>query len=208
MLDLSGAVGDAARRAPSIISVRAEIRGKAAHAGFEPERGIHAIAVAAEAVTRLSMGHVDEDTTFNIGTINGGTATNIVPDSCVVTGEIRSYDHSKALEYVKNTEKIFAEEADKAGATAEVTHQVHLVAYETPVESRTVKDFLKACKKTGLPGTLTETFGGSDNNSFAKHGIEGLVLSCGMYQAHSTNEYTKIKDLYDGAELIRTLIEL
>jgi len=34
------------------------------------------------------------------------------------------------------------------------------------------------------------------------------VLSCGMYQAHSTNEYTKIKDLYDGAELIRTLIEL
>lgn len=208
VLDLSGAVGDAARRAPSIISVRAEIRGKAAHAGFEPERGIHAIAVAAEAVTRLSMGHVDEDTTFNIGTINGGTATNIVPDSCVVTGEIRSYDHSKALEYVKNTEKIFAEEADKAGATAEVTHQVHLVAYETPVESRTVKDFLKACEKTGLPGTLTETFGGSDNNSFAKHGIEGLVLSCGMYQAHSTNEYTKIKDLYDGAERIHTLIEL
>ena len=43
VLDLSGAVGDAARRAPSIISVRAEIRGKAAHAGFEPERGIHAI---------------------------------------------------------------------------------------------------------------------------------------------------------------------
>ena len=38
VLDLSGAVGTAARRAPSIISVRAEIRGKAAHAGFEPER--------------------------------------------------------------------------------------------------------------------------------------------------------------------------
>ena len=208
VLDLSGAVGAAARRAPSIISIKAEVKGKAAHAGFEPERGIHAIAVAAKAVTRLSMGHVDEDTTFNIGTINGGTATNIVPDCCVVTGEIRSYDHSKALEYVKSMEKIFAEEADKAEATAEVTHQVHLVAYETPVESRTVKDFLNACEKTGLPGTLTETFGGSDNNSFAKHGIEGLVLSCGMYRAHSTNEYTKIKDLYDGAELIRTLIEL
>ena len=109
VLDLSGTVGAAARRAPSIISIKAEVKGKAAHAGFEPERGIHAIAVAAEAVTRLSMGHVDEDTTFNIGTINGGTATNIVPDSCVVTGEIRSYDHNKALEHVKNTEKIFAE---------------------------------------------------------------------------------------------------
>ena len=47
MLDLSGAVGTAARRAPSIISVRAEIKGKAAHAGFEPENGIHAIFAAA-----------------------------------------------------------------------------------------------------------------------------------------------------------------
>ena len=83
------------------------------------------------------------------------------------------------------------------------------MAYETPVESRTVKDFLKACEKTGLPGTLTETFGGSDNNSFAKHGIEGLVLSCGMYQASLPQmNITKIKDLYDGAELIHTLIEL
>lgn len=43
VLDLSGAVGTAARRAPSIISMRAEIKGKAAHAGFEPENGIHAI---------------------------------------------------------------------------------------------------------------------------------------------------------------------
>ena len=97
VLDLSGAVGTAARRAPSIISVRAEIKGKAAHAGFEPENGIHAIFAAANAVSRLCMGHVDEETTFNIGTIQGGTATNIVPDCCVLTGEIRSYDHEKAL---------------------------------------------------------------------------------------------------------------
>lgn len=71
-------MGTAARRAPSIISVRAEIKGKAAHAGFEPENGIHAIFAAANAVSRLCMGHVDEETTFNIGTIQGGTVTNIV----------------------------------------------------------------------------------------------------------------------------------
>ena len=130
VLDLSGAVGDAARRAPSIISVRAEIRGKAAHAGFEPENGIHAIFAAANAVSRLCMGHVDEETTFNIGTIQGGTATNIVPDCCVLTGEIRSYDHGKALETVRMTERIFTEEAQKINATAEVTSQIHLIAYE------------------------------------------------------------------------------
>ena len=166
VLDLSGAVGDAARRAPSIISVRAEIRGKAAHAGFEPENGIHAIFAAANAVSRLCMGHVDEETTFNIGTIQGGTATNIVPDCCVLT------------------------------------------AYETPLESKSVTDFQKACEILGFSGELTGTFGGSDNNSFAKNGIEGLVLSNGMYNAHSTREYTTVDDLYKGAELIGQLILL
>ena len=166
VLDLSGAVGTAASRAPSIISVRAEIKGKAAHAGFEPENGIHAIFAAANAVSRLCMGHVDEETTFNIGTIQGGTATNIVPDCCVLT------------------------------------------AYETPLESKSVTDFQKACEILGFSGELTGTFGGSDNNSFAKNGIEGLVLSNGMYNAHSTREYTTADDLYKGAELIGQLILL
>ena len=166
VLDLSGAVGTAARRAPSIISVRVEIKGKAAHAGFEPENGIHAIFAAANAVSRLCMGHVDEETTFNIGTIQGGTATNIVPDCCVLT------------------------------------------AYETPLESKSVTDFQKAREILGFSGELAGTFGGSDNNSFAKNGIEGLVLSNGMYNAHSTREYTTVDDLYKGAELIGQLILL
>ena len=154
------------------------------------------------------MGHVDEETTFNIGTIQGGTATNIVPDCCVLTGEIRSYDHEKALETVRMTERIFTEEAQKINATAEVTSQIHLIAYETPLESKSVTDFQKACEILGFSGELTGTFGGSDNNSFAKNGIEGLVLSNGMYNAHSTREYTTVDDLYKGAELIGQLILL
>ena len=151
---------------------------------------------------------LSEETTFNIGTIQGGTATNIVPDCCVLTGEIRSYDHGKALETLRMTERIFTEEAQKINATAEVTSQIHLIAYETPLESKSVTDFQKACEILGFSGELTGTFGGSDNNSFAKNGIEGLVLSNGMYNAHSTREYTTVDDLYKGAELIGQLILL
>ena len=75
-----------------------------------------------------------------------------------------------------------------------------LTAYETPLESKSVTDFQKACEILGFSGELTGTFGGSDNNSFAKNGIEGLVLSNGMYNAHSTREYTTVDDLYKGAE--------
>lgn len=44
------------------------------------------------------------------------------------------------------------------------------------------------------------------DETFAKNGIPGLVLSNGMYQAHSVNEYTTIKDLVTGVELIAGLI--
>lgn len=45
----------------------------------------------------MKQGRVDEETTLNIGTIDGGTGANIVPGECVCTGEVRSYSHTKAL---------------------------------------------------------------------------------------------------------------
>lgn len=206
VLDLSGPTGTAARKAPSIISLRIEAKGKASHAGFEPERGIHAIGIIANAISRLKMGHVDEETTLNIGTVTGGVGTNIVPESCVVTGEIRSYNHEKALACVEDTKKIFEEEAKKLAGEIAMDVEVHLVAYETEEEAAAVTRFKAVCQELGFSGEVGSTFGGSDNNSLAKRGIKGLVLSCGMYQVHSTKEYTKVEDLVNGAKLVEKLL--
>ena len=86
VLDISGPVGSAAYKAPSLISYQVVVTGKASHAGFDPEHGIHAIAIASEAITQISQGHVDEETTCNIGLIEGGSGTNIVPEKCIVKG--------------------------------------------------------------------------------------------------------------------------
>ena len=90
VFDLSGPVGNAAYQAPSIVSFRAEFTGRAAHAAFSPEEGLHAIKAAAEAVSRIDCGRVG-DLTVNVGTITGGTADNIVPETCVLTGEVRGF---------------------------------------------------------------------------------------------------------------------
>ena len=206
VLDLSGPVGSAAVQAPSLISFVLTIHGKAAHAGFEPEKGIHAVTAAALAIVRLPQGHVEEDTTLNIGLIRGGTATNIVPESCIVEGEIRSYSHEKALSYMEAVRRVFREEAEKSGGSLEDEVSINLVAYHTGEEEASVKKFRRAAKKLGLSGELTETFGGSDCNTFAEHGIRGIVLSCGMYQPHSTREYTTVEDLEKGAALVEELI--
>ena len=59
--------------------------GRAAHAAFSPEEGRHAIRAAAQAAAQIPCGRVGE-LTVNVGTIAGGTADNIVPDRCTVTG--------------------------------------------------------------------------------------------------------------------------
>lgn len=208
VLDLPGGVGTAARKAPSIISWKAEIQGRSSHAGFAPEEGIHAVQIAANAINRMQLGHIGDDTTFNVGTISGGAATNIVPKTCLCSGEIRSYDHEKALALLNQTEAFFLQEAKAVSADAKILFQyeIHMKAYEVSPDSPVITAFQKACHSLGLDGTVGSTFGGSDNNVFVNQGIEGLVLSCGMYQPHSTEEYTRIEDLTLGAQLVEALI--
>ena len=109
--------------------------------------------------------------TLNIGTIQGGTATNIVPDSCTCEGEIRSYSHKKALEQEALLRQLFQSAAEEAGADFRMESSIDLTAYETDASASAVKRFERACRNLGLSGTLTRTFGGSDNNHFARQGI-------------------------------------
>lgn len=206
VLDMSGAPGMAARKAPSIISFEVRIEGKAAHAGFAPQNGINAILAGTKAIAGLPQGSISEQTKLNIGTVNGGTANNIVAEHFACSGEIRSFDHREALRTSRQVEEAFGEECRKIGAALQYEQTVHIEAYETPEEAPVCQCFQRACRQLGLPGQLKATHGGSDNNIFAKKGISGIVLSCGMYRTHSTEEYTSLNDLAAGAELVAAII--
>ena len=113
VFDLSGPVGGAAYQAPSILSFRAVFTGRAAHAAFSPEEGRHAIRAAAQAAAQIPCGRVGE-LTVNVGTIAGGTADNIVPDRCTVTGEVRGFDHPLALQKLGEIEAVMQHAAAAA----------------------------------------------------------------------------------------------
>ena len=91
VLDLSGAIGAAAYAAPTLVSFKAEIQGKAAHAGFHPEDGINSIQAAARAVAQLPQGHVAESTTANIGKIGGGSGTTTYGENIGVMAATKVY---------------------------------------------------------------------------------------------------------------------
>jgi len=206
VLDLAGPVGFAAYKAPTILSFTVTINGKSAHAGFEPQNGIHAIAVAANAISQLRMGQVDDDTTLNIGVIKGGQATNIVPDHCVINGEIRSFSHAKALEQANSVKKHFEAIANAVGATVDYQVLIGCEAYETQLEHPVVKRFERACEKQGLTVSVKQTFGGSDNNYLAKRAITGIVVASAMNRCHSCEEYTNVEELHRIAELTVSLM--
>ena len=205
VLDLSGPIGSAAYQAPTILSFIVTVHGKASHAGLAPREGIHAIKAAADAVTKLHIGEIDDNTMLNIGVIDGGLATNIVPDLCTLKGEIRSYSHKRALDISETVKKQFETSASLIGALADYDMQIGCKAYETPMDHHVIRHFQAACRALNLPFSLHKTFGVSDNNIFAEHGITGIVLASGMNQCHSCDEYTTIDELVKIAELTSIL---
>lgn len=206
VFDLSGEVGTAAYAAPTILSFKADIIGKSSHAGFAPEQGIHSIKIAAEAISKINCGKIDSETTVNIGTINGGTATNIVPDKCSITGEIRSYSDAKAIQQYKNIEKIITETAQRFGAPADISFNKNITAYETDVNHKVLERFKNVCNDLQLVPKMERSFGGSDNNVMAQNGINGIVVATAMNECHTLKEWTTVDELKKAAELALSLM--
>ena len=206
VLDLDGPVGTAALKAPTLVSFTAKITGKASHAGFAPEQGVHAISIAAEAITQIKQGRIDDETTINIGLIEGGKARNIVPDLCIVRGEVRSLKHEKAITESDKIKTIIDAVAAKYSAKHYYTTAFGCIAYEVDLQHSVVKRFEKVCSDLNYKTNLIATFGGSDNNNFLKHDITGIVLSCGMNKVHSISEYTHIDELVKCCNIVLKLM--
>jgi len=208
VLDLTGPVGRAANAAPSIISLKVGIIGRAAHAGFEPEKGINALSIAADALSHIRTGRVYDNLTVNFGTIQGGTGRNIVPEKIWIEGEIRCLEHERALCEADLIKEIFRKAAKKYGGTIDFSLQEHIRSYRVLEEKGVVQRFLKAAEEIGAKEKteLITTYGGSDANRLNEHGIETLVIACAMENCHSTDEYTVVPELERSAELTLRLM--
>ena len=207
VLDLTGPVGTAAVAAPTLLALDVTVHGRAAHAGFAPEAGVNALAIAAAALAKLPTGRVEADTTVNFGTIEGGTGQNIVPAQVHITGEVRSLRHEAALQQAAVIKGTFRREAKALGGTAEVTVSEKIHAYRTAPDEPPVTRLRAALAALGWgDASLIDTFGGSDNNVFALHGLRGVVLAAAMELVHTTEEYTEIAELTRSAELTLKLM--
>ena len=133
-------------------------------------------------------------------------ADNIVPDRCTVTGEVRGFDHPLALQKLGEIEAVMQHAAAAEGCTVEFTSEVFCQAYRVDPAGEAAQLFFGACARAGLEPRMTVTYGGSDNNHFCLHGLQGLVVAPGMNSCHSCQEYTSVDELTRAAKLAEALI--
>lgn len=192
---------------PTQITFEAEFSGRAAHAGIDPEKGINAIQMAAKAVSLIKTGRIDSETTANIGVIEGGVATNIVPEKVMIKGEVRSHRPSKLNKKIKEIKNIFAAGAKKMGGRLKWQAVTEYFSYNLNKKSRPVEVFSQAARSLGSRPVCARSGGGSDANVFNQAGIPTAVLPAGMEEPHSAKEKIRISRLVKVVQLVLQIIK-
>jgi tripeptide aminopeptidase len=208
-LDHTGKQGVIINQAPTYIEFEIRCMGKSVHAGIMPEQGINAIVFAGQVIEKLHLGRIDADTTCNIGFLNGGKATNIVPDLAVLRGELRGHDAETLARELQHMEAVLAEvSAAISGTSYEFDHRTLFEAYYMDENHPGVVNVVKAARQTGLEPSFYRTNGGSDNNIFVKRGLPGVVLSAGYMEPHSLKERVKLSEMTLCTQFLLNMLEI
>lgn len=205
-LDSNGAVGGIAVAAPTNSRQFITFKGKAAHAGVNPEDGISAIQVASKAVSRMKLGRIDHETTANIGRFEGGGEVNIVVDKVKIYAEARSRNHSKMEAVVASMKEAAESAAKEYGAEVEFENIVIYPAYRFGDGDDVVEIAKAAIRQIGAEPFQFESGGGSDANMFNGNGVPTVNLAIGYEDIHTTNERIKADDIVKVAELVLAIV--
>jgi tripeptide aminopeptidase len=207
VLDSHGPIGTVAVKAPSLKKIAVKVTGKAAHAGLEPEKGINAIKIASEAISKMTLGRIDSETTANIGVINGGNATNIVCESVNIQAEARSMNKQKLDRQTAHMKDCFEMAARKFGGSVEFKSEMDFPSFSIPEDSPIIDIMKKAADAAGIKLVLEDSGGGSDTNIINSKGIQAVNISVGMDKVHTVDEQISIDDMVKAAEFVTSIIK-
>ncbi|HEX2173137.1 MAG TPA: M20/M25/M40 family metallo-hydrolase, partial [Dehalococcoidia bacterium] len=193
-------------------------RGRAAH-GSMPDLGVNAIEHLARAILALRTEDLPHHEhlllgrpTLNVGTIRGGSKTNMVADSCAVTVDIRTVpgqDHEAIVAQVSHL-------LDRIGAAGpECPTEIRVLndapPIETDAEDAFVRDVVRAVgDATGRRPTPGGVMYYTDAAALVPAlGVPMAICGPGRRElAHQVDEYVEIDKLIEAVEIYRRLIEM
>lgn len=206
-LDGAGAAGNVVIQGPSQKTIDVVVVGRAAHAGVEPEKGISAIRIASYAISLMKLGRIDDETTANIGIINGGLATNIVCGQVKIRAEARSRNEKKLDVQIEHMRECFEKAVLKFGGTFDFKVECEYPAFSIDEDDSIITVLKRAADNSGIELKLGPTGGGGDINIMSGNGVKCIGLSVGMNKVHSVEEEIIVGDLVGSAEFLLEIIK-
>lgn len=181
------------------------VTGRSAHVGLAPEDGVSAILAASSMIQRLhALNDYPRGKTVHVGTIEGGSRSNVVPGSCRFSVDFRA----TTLEDLEALSRaIEAIRSDLDGADATYDGGIERGPLErTPRNRRLWEIVREAGEALGL--SLEEAFvgGGSDGNITSAHTptVDGLgPIGDG---AHARDEHVALDSLPERAALLALVL--
>ncbi len=208
VLECARANGDIVSARKGTVDLRLTVRGRAAHAGVEPELGRNAVLAAAHQVIALqALNGRWPGVTCNVGVIAGGTRPNVVAEVAVLDVDLRSPTR-------RDLEAAEAEiHAIAAGVTVpDVVTTIEEMGRHWPMEKlpgahRLVEHAVGIAGRLGFDLRDAATGGASDANTTAGLGVptlDGLGPVGG--NDHAPGEYLEVDSIVPRTTLLAVLL--
>jgi len=200
---------EVARKGRAVISI--EVKGRAAHAGLEPEKGRNAIVEASHQALQLSsLADATRETTVSVTQIEGGSASNVIPEHASVVADVRAFTPGEFSRVEEGLQRLAAQTVvPDVQVTASLTR-------DFPPWPRAASTDALLARIQKLYSELGRTLegvavGSSADIAYAAEtgipSIDGLSLLGGG--AHSTDDYADLSSIIPRVYLLtRVLMDL
>jgi len=206
--DQAAPIGEVILGAPYSHSMEVKVHGRAAHSGMYPEEGRSAIAAAAKAIADFKLGRVDEESTANVGVINGGTAGNIVPEWCTFLVDVRSQDPQKLADLVREMIESVTFAASLEDCQVETKVHKSYNGYRFKRDDEAVRIASAGLERAGFTPSFKLSGGGADANVFNERGLACVNLANGMAEIHTPDEHIAVTDLERMVDVTLALVDV
>lgn len=181
------------------------VRGRAAHAGLDPEQGVSAILELSNIVQKLfAMNDPAQGVSVNVGQIDGGIGANVIAPESRAVVDVRV---PSAADAARIEAAIHALESGTPGAELEIEGRIGRPAMEPTPGNRALWELARrTADGLSIPVEEGAAGGASDGNTTSAFAptLDGLgPVGDG---AHAVNEYVEVAKLPERAALLAALL--
>jgi len=186
---------------------RLTVRGRAAHAGLDPERGVNSlVAIAPLVASAAALARPELGTTVSPTVLRAGSRTNVIPAEAWLEIDVRFASGAEADRVEAGLQEL---QLSVPGAVLEVAGGINRPPLE-PVAShelfQSAREIAMELEWPDLEGASVG--GGSDGNFTAAQGVptlDGLGIVGG--NAHAEGEWADLDSIPDRAALLAGLVQ-